>query len=224
MFRVENNVPEVYIAESRDFQLVSRLYDLVLQATRFSIDSIEDTSDTMRCNNRLLSLLSTKVGLFGTVTVPDAAYRQVLSAFPYIIKHKGSIQGLQLVVNLFERITNYKIYLDIIDDQLHIVQITFTKYAPYRDLLYLLLDYVRPVGSIVKYRVITSDSLLSQFTTDDKVTINAQRNAVAVTSSEQYQEESGIVAKTALTNKFDKKSAGLIGFTQVSKTEYEGEE
>ena len=35
MFRVENNVPDVYVQESRDFQLFCKLYDLAFQGSRF---------------------------------------------------------------------------------------------------------------------------------------------------------------------------------------------
>ena len=84
MFLVENNVPDVYVQESRDFQLFSRLYDLVFQSSRFSIDSIPYASDTMHCNDALLPLIATKVGFFTDVNLTNYSHRKVLSAFYYI--------------------------------------------------------------------------------------------------------------------------------------------
>ena len=40
MFRLQNNVPEVYVDKSRDFQLFCRLYDSCFGGVKFSIDSM----------------------------------------------------------------------------------------------------------------------------------------------------------------------------------------
>lgn len=153
MFRVEQNVPEVYVEQSRDFQLYSRLYDLVFQSARFSIDSMEQVSDTMRCNDKLLPLIATKVGFFTDLNLTNYADRQVLSAFPYIIKYKGSLMGIQLVANLFERIMNVKSSVEQKDRNR--VVIKFEDYSPNVKLLYALLDYIRPTGLIIDYEVVT---------------------------------------------------------------------
>lgn len=153
MFRVEQNVPEVYVEQSRDFQLYSRLYDLVFQSARFSIDSMEQVSDTMRCNDKLLPLIATKVGFFTDLNLTNYADRQVLSAFPYIIKYKGSLMGIQLVANLFERIMNVKSSVEQKDRNR--VVIKFEDYSPNVKLLYALLDYIRPTGLVIDYEVVT---------------------------------------------------------------------
>ena len=106
MFRVENNVPDIYVNESRDFQLIARLYDLAIQSSRFSIDSLVYASDTMKCNEQLLPLLATKLGIFDNLKLTDLQYRQILSAFPYIIRYKGSPTAIQLVLRLFGRMYN----------------------------------------------------------------------------------------------------------------------
>lgn len=45
MFRIQDNVPEVYINESRDFQLISRLYDILFSGTKYDIDSMVNVLD-----------------------------------------------------------------------------------------------------------------------------------------------------------------------------------
>ena len=79
MFLVRDNVPEVYIQESRDFQLFSELYDLAIQSSRFSIDSLEEATSSMYCNSSILPLLATKVGLFEELNLPDIAYRKAIN-------------------------------------------------------------------------------------------------------------------------------------------------
>lgn len=170
MFRVEQNVPEVYVEQSRDFQLYSRLYDLVFQSARFSIDSMEQVSDTMRCNDKLLPLIATKVGFFTDLNLTNYADRQVLSAFPYIIKYKGSLMGIQLVANLFERIMNVKSSVEQKDRNK--VVIKFEDYSPNVKLLYALLDYIRPTGLVIDYEVVTKTPESStDFGISEKITV-----------------------------------------------------
>lgn len=200
MFRVEKNVPDVYVNESRDFQLFCRLYDLVFQASRFSIDSLEQASDTMSCNDNLLSLLATKVGFFTDLNLTSKADRKILSAFPHIIKYKGSMYGVELVTNLFEQIMNTKV-TPIHDtyDRNH-VTIVFDDYTPNVDLLYSLLEYIRPTGLLIDF-VVRSE--IPEVSTSYIVSDNVEVKKVATSDS--------FVAK-------DVKDAyeSNVGFTQIN--------
>lgn len=200
MFRVEQNVPEVYVQQSRDFQLYSRLYDLVFQSARFSIDSMEQISDTMHCNDKLLPLIATKVGFFTDLNLTNYADRQVLSAFPYIIKYKGSLMGIQLVANLFQRIMNVNSFVEQDPVDNHRVVIKFEDYSPNVQLLYALLDYIRPTGVVVDYEIITkTPESATEFIITDNVTItDIYREPSEILKDEYYDYDSN------------------LGFTQVS--------
>lgn len=206
MFRVEQNVPDVYVNQSRDFQLFCRLYDIVLQASRFSIDSIEQVSDTMKCNDALLPLVATKVGFFTDLELTSKADRKILSAFPYIVRYKGSMYGIQLVANLFQQImnTNVNIAPDI-DDQNHITMI-FEKYIPNVRLLYSLLEYVRPTGVLIDYKIQSNVEYSVDYETEDDVTITVDKDV-----------EPGIVVTVDSKNSDFKDFASNIGFTQLSR-------
>ena len=54
MFRTQNNVPEIYVNGSRDFQLLCRLKDAMFGGVKYNIDSLKHTSNTMEMNNILL--------------------------------------------------------------------------------------------------------------------------------------------------------------------------
>lgn len=150
MFRVENNVPEVYIHESRDFQLISRLYDLVFQSSRFSIDSMTHTSDSLRCNENLLTLLSTKVGFFTKSQFTDDIYRSIICVFPTLIKYKGSLSAIILITNLFGRLMNTNVDVTYSSDD-GVITVGFEEELTNTELLFSLLEYVRPTGVFIEY-------------------------------------------------------------------------
>lgn len=152
MFRVENNVPEVYVQESRDFQLFCRLYDLVLQSSRFSIDSMEQISNTQQCNNTLLTLLGSKIGIFEEFQdVPDSVLRLILDAFPYIVKAKGSLRAVQLTANVCSRITGGKVTVQRDFSDSNIIKVAFENPLQYMSVFDALVEYIRPVGCEIRY-------------------------------------------------------------------------
>ena len=221
MFRVENNVPEVYINESRDFQLIARLYDLVFQTSRQSIDSLENVSSTLNCNNNLLPLLSTKLGFFNDLDLVDKQYRKTLAAFPQIIKYKGSMNGIKLIVSLFERLTNTEVGIvglghkeEKINQTPDSIEIQFNTYSPNTSLLQALLEYVRPTGLFIDYAVIGNiPSNEDVYTQQDNVTVKTLSD----------EGKSRLVFKTEgkdeSTNESESYSDfGAIGFIQIGNT------
>lgn len=220
MFRVENNVPEVYVQESRDFQLYSRLYDLVFQSARFSIDSMEQVSDTMRCNDKLLPLIADKVGFFTKLNLTTYADRILLSAFPYIIRYKGSLLSIKLVSNVFERIMNVKVDVEVdLEDKSHLI-IKFQNYTPNVDLLYALLEYVRPTGVIIEYIVVNDSSKApTDVFVEDNVTVRCSSDNYMREASVTKQEESATIPMGIADNTYYADLASNVGFTQIVNME-----
>ena len=209
MFRVGNNVPDVYMNESRDFQLFSRLYDLVFQSSRFSIDSLEQVADTMRCNDAILPLIASKVGFFTDLNLTSKADRQILSAFPHIIRYKGSIKGVQLVSNLFERIMNTNVSVELDDTAKNRVIIVFDNYTPNIDLLSSLLEYIRPTGLLIDYAVKTDLKFGSDYVSSDVVTIRTLRGTDVSGKDLEY------VAQVVSENKDNPDLASNVGFAEI---------
>ena len=77
IFRLQDNTPEAYTEDSRDFQLMLRLYDCVNNGVKFYIDSIPDTVNTKKCNAALLDLLKTKLGFFSSIEFQERELRSV---------------------------------------------------------------------------------------------------------------------------------------------------
>lgn len=105
-FRLQNNVPDVYVSESRDFQLLLRLYDSLFGGLKYDIDSMQYITDTRHLRNVMLPLLSTKLGFFSNLTLDDRSLRLILEALPYFLKYKGALEGIKEVVNLYLKIMN----------------------------------------------------------------------------------------------------------------------
>lgn len=173
MFRVADNVPEVYVNESRDFQLFSRLYDLAFQCSRFSIDSMETISDTLHCNDTLLPLIATKVGFFTKLKLANESDRKILCSFPYIMHYKGCMHAIELITNLFEQLMNTRVKIKQDNNDKHKIFIVFEDYTKHIELLYALVEYVRPVGLIIDYAVERELKVEqnTDYETSDKVTI-----------------------------------------------------
>ena len=104
MIRLQDKTPEVYCSESRDFQLFCRFYDCVVNGIKFDIDTIPDILDAMTCRTSMLQLLQTKLGFFTNKKLTDDALRYVLTAFPIMVKNKGSLKSIQQAVNVFFKV------------------------------------------------------------------------------------------------------------------------
>lgn len=118
IFRLQNNVPDVYVNKSRDFQIFCRLVDLYFATTKNGADGVLKTLSATTCPDSLLQLLQSKVGYISyDVTVYSEQLRKILDVFPYIIKQKGTYAGIYKTVGLFLRINNIntKYQVDIIN-------------------------------------------------------------------------------------------------------------
>lgn len=114
LLRLQDNVPDIYVNNSRDFQLFCRLYDCVNDGVKFDIDSMQSIIDTDSCSAKLLQLLQSKLGFITNVEIDNESLRYVLRAFPEIMKNKGSKKAILQTLNVFAKIKNIKANIDCI--------------------------------------------------------------------------------------------------------------
>lgn len=98
MFRVQRNVPEVYVNESRDFQLLSRLYDCWQGSVNYNVLSMVNALEPTTALDRVLELLATRVGFFPRVHLDANILRYIIASFPHILKNKGTSTGIREAV------------------------------------------------------------------------------------------------------------------------------
>lgn len=106
MFRTQENVPEVYVNESRDFQTLCRLTDCWHSASKFKIDTMLNSLDPLSAPDTLLELLATRVGFFPRIHIDSNVLRYIIAAFPYVIKNKGTEEGVRAAINAVMKAEN----------------------------------------------------------------------------------------------------------------------
>lgn len=197
MFRIQDNVPEVYVEESRDFQLFTRIFDFAFQSCKLRADSLQYSNDPKYCDESLLELLQTKVGLFDKLNVNTEDLRKILAALPSIIPYKGSLKGIQSVVNLYLRLCSVK-SSSIINPTPSTYVIELSTDAPLKnvELLYDLMYFIIPSGFRFEYYQSTISRTVSEFIHDDFID-------VAVTSSADANYRTIVSITTELEDKFD---------------------
>lgn len=226
IFRLQNNVPEVYVEESRDFQLFCRLYDSVVGGEHYLINSLKYASSTAECNERLLELLQTKLGFFTKTQLTAQELRLILQAYPYIIQHKGSRTAIDYVIALFRRLTytgaSSILRYEFTDDCK--LLITFDRAIPTDTFLHELLRYVLPSGYIIEYDVMIDQELSSIIYPVDTVTIQISSTGSTYNVSEaRTDSDYSIDLRTGIQKVDEYETMGaIVGLSQVQK-ENEGE-
>ena len=98
MIRYQEMVPDYYVEQSRDFQVLCRLYDFTLNSLKYNIDSIQNITDTRNIKDTLLPLLGDKLGIYDKEAYSN---RQLLEALPIALKYKGSLKSIKILLNAF---------------------------------------------------------------------------------------------------------------------------
>lgn len=187
MFRLQDNTPEVYVNNSRDFQLFCRLYDVINNGVRFDANTITDILNPMLINDRMLDLLCTKIGFFTRENIPNDVLRVILSSFPYAIKYKGSKTGiLYAVCAILKMEGTFEVPEIIINDETYEVQIYTSVDIKNKKALSEYLKYILPVGyTFILEQYIKYDEDIS--TVNIGSTINTLQNMIYNSSSSQVR-------------------------------------
>lgn len=156
MFRIQDKTPEVYTNTSRDFQLIGRLYDCIINGIKFDVDSMLDIINTDNIDSKLLKLLQTKLGFFTSKDITDDDLRYILEAFPIIIKNKGSLKGIEQAVSVFLKLNHIKsnVKIEVFNNtSVHPYVIQIYLNMPYTDTFILdeILKYILPTGYVISY-------------------------------------------------------------------------
>lgn len=182
MFRLQNNLPNVYVSESRDFQLLCRLYDVVNNGVRFDIKSMTNLLDANNCQDSTLDLLATRKGLFTNKNFDSKLYRSLLDGFPYIQKYKGSKLGIEMVISLILRLDGL-LNDAVVEVAKNNVIITTNQPIINKLALDTLLSYVLPIG--MKYKLVVVKDLQATNTSEieQKDIIKLRKYASSTTNS-----------------------------------------
>jgi hypothetical protein len=99
MIKLKNYTPAIYYKDSRDFQLLGRLFDVVLNSVKTEADILYNIPLSDNSNDKLLDLMALTLGFKANKQYSSKQLRAICSVFPEIIKNKGSIKALQIACN-----------------------------------------------------------------------------------------------------------------------------
>lgn len=99
MIKLQDYTPDVYYKESRDFQFIGRLFDLILNSVKTEADLIYNIPVSDNSNDRLLELLALTLGFKVNHHYNSKQLRAICKVFPEILKNKGSIQAVIVACN-----------------------------------------------------------------------------------------------------------------------------
>lgn len=110
----DEKVPEYYVKDSRDFQVLTRLLTLMLNSAKVEADSLLYLNDPILISNNLLSLMQTKVGFWTNYTFTDDEIRTVCDCFCQIVREKGSRNGIVKAIEAYVRTLGISAKFDIL--------------------------------------------------------------------------------------------------------------
>lgn len=147
MLRLQNNTPSNYVDGSRDFQLFLRLFDCLNNGVKFDIDTITNCNDPIVINDRVLSLLCSKVGFFPKNDYDTKLLRYILESFSYLVKLKGTRLGIEGAVNTILKIEDNRAICNVdINNDDHTIEIYTSTTLYNKKALGELLGYILPPG------------------------------------------------------------------------------
>lgn len=182
LFKLEENVPDVYVEMSRDFQLLCRVYDIFVNSNIITQSKIRQQLNIEQIDDKLLKLLAGRLGFNSDNYIPTEVMRSILLQFPFMIKNKGTKVGIEQAIKSVIKQTSRvnSVYVSDITIATGEIKVTVeSDDASAVDMSYLsnVLKYVVPVGYTVNVAV-------SQTSANTAVTFNFRKKAKSKTVSQ----------------------------------------
>lgn len=238
LIRTQNKVPEVYVNDSRDFQVLCRAYDFLFNAIKYDTDSMLRLLSSVDARNNILSLLQTKVGFFTNKNIDDTSLRKIMAAFMMMVRGKGSLRAIKQAVNVWLKIVHLETDVQIQVFNKNGGEIGQTKVGPYtvaiginssvRDYTSLkeVLRYILPAGYTLYFYFYTkfgTDGTPMQMPMEEKATIayvSDDINSIVRNSISDSVEHARIGKPDATIAEVETNTKGKIFTTNISTEVY----
>lgn len=144
MIKMYEQVPQVYMNASRDFQYLSRLIDVVFNSIKHNIDGIYNLPN-IPDNVALTELLALTLGFKIRRNYDKEQLAALVSILPSILKCKGTITAIDLVGKAIIKASGTPgTYLSKVED--NVLTIVLPKEQIDTNLFMDLLPYILPAG------------------------------------------------------------------------------
>lgn len=151
VIRSKDFVPYFY-RNSRDYQAILAIFDLIINVTKINIDTLVDNLDPNKCNYLLLELLASYVGYDYDHKESYEANRLIINNYVNMIRNRGNQVGIKIAAALsfnakedIERVEELDMFsVRYLEDE---GKIAIYVYVPtYLNKIRDLLERVRPAG------------------------------------------------------------------------------
>lgn len=229
MIRLQDLTPEVYYQQSRDFQYIGRLYDIVLNAVKTNVDMIYSVPSADAAGSKMIDLLATTLGFRAKHEYNVKQLAAICSIFPLILRNKGNIQSILLIGQALlnsEGVTDSFGYT-INEYNPYLIQLFVPPGLSDINLLLDLIPYVLPAGMTVNIvravsnekavdtAVATADKVNTYYPTKSGDSYNPADTSKIFVPGEQYLSE---------TQETDQHTSGAMTNATVYLTGVEPEE
>jgi len=189
MISLQEYTPDIYYSESRDFQFIGRLFDLVLNYSKTNADLLYSLPISDNSDDQFIELMSLTLGFRAKHKYTAKHMRAVCNAFPAIMRNKGTLAAVLIACNAIfhadgvEGEVNYELSKNNMD---------LTIYVPPEvgdtTLLTDLFSYIVPAGvacHIIKV-VQINITAKTRIAITDKLTIYAHGDNTPISVTDNY--------------------------------------
>ena len=188
MIETKNLVPEVYYNRSRDFQVLGRIYDIILNYVKTNTQVINNAPYSEDIDDVLIPLISTTLGFKQTHEYNTNQLKVLCSSFVSILRNKGNFTAIETLLSILGNVENTKDSYDYAIDKnnpylLNIyLPLSISDTSLFEDMLY----YVLPAG--MSYRIIKeliieeTDTKTTMFISSDRSNLKIERNYNIISS------------------------------------------
>lgn len=151
IFRLDDNVPRIYVNESRDFQMLCRLFTYGINPSKYEVETLHYLNSGMLTNDRLLGNLCEKPGFMDGEEAKGDKLRYITENFAGLVRDKGAEIGILDSIYLYLIMYNLTtaVYLQLDKDNF-IIRIGIKSTVRDIDILYTILKYIVPIGWIIE--------------------------------------------------------------------------
>ena len=179
MIRLQDMTPDVYYNQSRDFQFIGRLFDIVLNAVKTNTDLINECPISDNLDTSLIDLVALTLGFKSKHNYNVRQLKALCTTFLKILKKKGSIESIELALTTLFQAENVdqKFSYDLSEDHTLLtvfIPATLSDINLFKD----LLNYILPAGMSTRLvrTYLKERTTTTYLTTQDKVVIKTQGN------------------------------------------------
>ena len=150
IFRLDDNVPRIYVNESRDFQMLCRLFTYALNSPKYEAETLHYLNSGMLTNDRLLTNLCEKTGFMDGESIKGEYLRYITENFGRLVRDKGAATGICNAVYLYLLMYNLSTACYVqIDRKTYTIHIGIKSAVKDIQVLYTILKYIVPTGWLI---------------------------------------------------------------------------